>query len=175
MGVKCTQINREKPKMKIQTKPTEFGTPDNNFNYRLAQDPEIAQSRAKSYSCRIAREKEIKSKVLCAAICTAMIGLTIGFVTYGMVTNPVYTPVEASTETVSTPEDDFVYVICGVEENDENGNLIVHMPNGELHKFIISDPPINDDGSIYKIEFVTLKVARANEDNYAMYQVVAID
>lgn len=79
-------------------------------------------------------------------------------------------PAETQTETVAgIPA---VYVICDVIKNyDEivDGELYhtleVIMPNGEIHKYGIQDPP---EGNIDIVCFKT-----ENQDDYSVYEVVA--
>ena len=139
---------------------------------------EIAERnrRARTYSSQVERKRELKARVACAL----MILVTLLIMAYGMYKSPIYdrfpikaaTPTETEnkteTENISCPDENYIYIICGVESND-NGNLVVHMPNGELHTFKISDPPLGE------IETVTLRATRENEENYNMYTVVAVD
>ena len=73
-------------------------------------------------------------------------------------------PTETPTETT---EQKYVYIICDVKSNDF-GTLTVEMPNGELHNYVIIDPP---EG---KIELVTFRVETENQSDYSEYEVVAV-
>ena len=69
---------------------------------------------------------------------------------------------------------EYFYIICdivnsyGEKPNDiYHTNIVVNMPNGELHKYNIEDPPA---GNLDKAVFVTI-----NQDKYEDYAIATIE
>lgn len=117
--------------MKPQSKPREFGT-------KIAPDEIMAQYRAKSYSAKIKRRREITSTAIRHGFFTGIAVLTVGLFAYGFHTGVVRIPKgeEVATETETETEiiRDKVYDDFVVEDyEDEITTPIEIMPGVEYY------------------------------------------
>jgi hypothetical protein len=82
---------------------------------------------------------------------------------------------ETETESVvtETTQQDYIYIICDVTETNHD-TFTALMPNGELHIYnMIEDYPVDENNNPC-FTLVCFRVDKGNQDDYTMYEVVAI-